>query len=92
MHDPNAPPLLTSPWRARNWLQRALIGVIGLAFAVMAFFFITAVLIVGTVAAAAIALRFWWHVRKLRAAQKAAGPLEGEYTVVHSERLPENLR
>jgi predicted PurR-regulated permease PerM len=88
MSDRNAPPLLTYEIRGRNWLQRAALAVVGAAFIVVGFFFLTAVLIAGALLAAVVAVRFWWVIRRLRKAREAAGPLEGDYTVVDSARLP----
>jgi hypothetical protein len=65
-----------------NWLKRAAFAVLGVAFAAVAFFFITVALVAGAFLALVIALRWWWMMRRLRAAQKSAGPLEGEYTVI----------
>ena len=39
-----------------------------------------------------IALRWWWITRRLRAALKAAAPLEGTYRVVDSDRVAERAR
>jgi hypothetical protein len=91
MNDRTPPPLLTYNLRGRGLLQRVAITLVAAAFVVVAFFFITAALIAGALLAAVIALRFWWVMRKVRAAQRAAGPLDGEYTVVQpsgSDRLP----
>ena len=92
MSDRDAPPLLTYEIRGRNWLQRAVITVVGAAFIVVGFFFLTAVLIAGALLATVVAVRFWWVLRKVRKAREAAGPLEGEYTVVDSARLPHQPR
>lgn len=74
-----------------NWLQRGALSVLGLALAVVAFFFITAVLVVVTLAGLAIAVRWWWVMRRVRRAREAAGPLEGEYVRIDratDESLP----
>ena len=76
--------------RRGNWLQRALLAVVGIAFAVAAFFFLAVVLAVGTVLALGFAARWWWVTRKLRAQAKRSEALEGEYTVV--ERAPVERR
>lgn len=81
MSDRNAPPLLIYQTRGRSWLQRAALTALGLAVIVLAFFFLTIALVAGVLLAAVIAVRFWWIMRKMRAAQKASAPLEGEYSV-----------
>jgi hypothetical protein len=80
--DSNRPPLLQFAARSRSWSQRVLLTLLGAALVMFAFFFITVALIAGSVLAAGIALRWWWIVRRLRAAQKASAPLDGEYTVL----------
>jgi len=81
----NGRPLLTYQNAGRSWVQRALLTLVGAAVLVLAFFFITIALIAGCLLAIGIALRWWWIVRRLRAAQKGAAPLEAEYTVEHDE-------
>ncbi|HEY0336177.1 MAG TPA: hypothetical protein VGC70_02470 [Burkholderiales bacterium] len=84
--DINERPLLMGPRAGRNWAQRALWTLAGASVLVLAFLFITVALIAGSLLAIGIALRWWWIVRRLRAAHKAAAPLEAEYTVVpHDE-------
>ncbi len=78
----NAPPLLTFQTRGLGWLQRTALAMGAIAVVVIAFFFLTVALIAGALLAIVIAVRWWWIVRRLRAAQKAAGPLDGEYVVV----------
>jgi hypothetical protein len=67
--------------RRRTWPQRVLLTLLGAALVMSALFFITVALIAGAVLALGLALRWWWIVRRLRAAQKASAPLEGQYTV-----------
>lgn len=92
MNERNAPPLLTYRTGGRNWLQRAALTALGLAVIVLAFFFLTVALVAGALLAAVIAVRFWWIMRKVRAAQKASAPLEGEYTVTDRAELREPRR
>jgi hypothetical protein len=68
--------------RRRTWPQRVLLTLLGAAFVMSALFFITVALIAGAVLALGLALRWWWIVRRLRAAQNASAPLEGQYTVL----------
>ena len=76
-------PFLTGPEiRSRSWLQQAALAVVGLTLIVVAFFFITVALIAGALLAIAIALRWWWVVRRLRKNAEKTGPLEGEYVVI----------
>jgi hypothetical protein len=49
-------------------------------------------LIPGAVLALGLALRWWWIVRRLRAAQKASAPLEGQYTVLEHADLEKVTR
>jgi hypothetical protein len=70
-----------------NWPQRFMLALLGAALVVCGFFFIAVVLVAGSVLAIAIALRWWWIVRRLRAAQKAAAPLEGEYRVLEHDEV-----
>ena len=71
----------------RTWLARAAFAVLGVAIAVLAFFFLAVAMVVGAVIALVIAVRWWWLVRKVKAARAASGPIEGEYTVVDRDRL-----
>ena len=84
MDDRTTSPRLTQ--RGGNRLKRAAFAVLGLCvaavFATLAFFFITVALVAGALLALVIAVRWWWAMRRIRAAREAAGPLEGEYTVV----------
>ena len=68
--------------RGRSWLQTAVLAVVGVSLAVIAFFFVAVALVAGACLALGIAVRWWWVMRRLRAQAKAAGPLEGEYAVV----------
>jgi hypothetical protein len=81
----NARPLLTYQSAGRSWVQRALLTLVGAAVLVLALFFITIALVAGGLLAIGVALRWWWIVRRLRAAQKAAAPLEAEYTVLEHD-------
>lgn len=83
--DMNGRPLLTYPSAGRGWVQRALLTLVGAAVLVLAFFFITIALIAGSLLAIGVALRWWWIVRRLRAAHRAAAPLEAEYTVLEHD-------
>ena len=71
----------------RTWLGRAAFAVLGLAIVALAFFFLAIAVVVGSVIALVIAVRWWWLVRKLKAKRAASGPLEGEYTVLDRDRL-----
>lgn len=81
MSNSNHFPLLPPPAHGRNWLHRAGLALVTGAVIVLGFFFLTIALIAGALLATFIALRIWWVMRKFRAAQAAAAPLEGEYTV-----------
>jgi hypothetical protein len=70
-----------------TWLTRIALGVIGIAIAAMAFFFVAVALCVGAAAALVLGVRWWWHTRRLRAAARTHGPIEGEYTIVERDRL-----
>lgn len=89
--NPRDPFLLTHSGAGRNWLSRALVTTLGLALglalAVVAFFFLTVALVVGTLLAAVIAVRVWWVLRRARAQREAAAALEGEYSVVRDGDL-----
>ena len=65
-----------------GWLQRTLLAIVALSFAVVAFFFITIALIAAAFIALAVGIRWWWVLRRLRAQARASAPLEGEYTVI----------
>ena len=84
MSNPKPPPLLASPIGARGWLQRVGVMLFAITVIVLGFFFLTIALVVGALLAAVIALRVWWMMRKIRSAQQASEPLEGEYTVTES--------
>lgn len=76
-HSPLIPPLA----QGRNWLHRTGLALVSVAVIVLGFFFLTIALVAVGLLAAFIALRIWWVMRKIRVAQSAAAPLEGEYTV-----------
>jgi predicted lipid-binding transport protein (Tim44 family) len=81
--NPRDPLLLThSGSVGRNWLARILVTTVGIVLAVLAFFFLTVALVVGTLLVAIIAVRVWWALRRVRSAQQASAALEGEYTIV----------
>jgi hypothetical protein len=93
--NPKDPLLLTySGSSGGRWLARVLVTAAGLVVAVAAFFFLTVALVVGALIVAIIAVRVWWVMRRIRAQQQAAGPLEGEYTIVKEgdPRGPVNAR
>lgn len=92
MADRDGPRLLSLESRGASWLQRALFTVLGAAVIVLAFFFLTIALVAGASLAIVIAVRFWWVLRRVRAAQHASAPLEGEYTVVKRPGLDERGR
>lgn len=69
----------------QNWLQRVIWFVLAATIAVLAFFFLTVVLIAGAVLASFIAVRWWWITRKLRPAT-VDQTFEGEYTVIEHSR------
>jgi predicted lipid-binding transport protein (Tim44 family) len=87
MNNPKLPPLLASPAGIRGWLQRAGVALFAITVIVLGFFFLTIALVVGSLLAAVIAVRFWWMMRKIRSAQQANAPLEGEYTVTEQHRV-----
>jgi uncharacterized membrane protein len=90
MHTDQDLRLLTAPRsRGSRWLQRALLAVAAMSFVLLALFFLTVAVIVGTFLAVAIGARLWWVLRKLRAQAKANEALEGEYIVVERQRAPE---
>ena len=76
----------------RTWLARVAFAAVGLAVAVLAFFFLAIALMVGAVLALVLAVRWWWIVRKVRAARAAAGPIEGDYVVVERDDANDRLR
>ena len=82
-------------FRGGNWIQRGFLALAGVAFIVIAFFFVTVALIVGTFVALAIGARLWWAMRKLRAQAKASEALEGEFRVIEkssARHLDRHLR
>jgi uncharacterized membrane protein len=80
-------PLLTSARsRGSRWLQRSMLAIAAVSFALIAVFFLTVAVVVGTFIAVAVVARLWWISRKLRAQAKAHEALEGEYVVVERER------
>lgn len=87
MNNPKLPPLLASPAGIRGWLQRAGVALFAITVIVLGFFFLTIALVAGALLAAVIAIRFWWIMRKIRAAQQATAPLEGEYTIAEPHRV-----
>jgi hypothetical protein len=79
--------------RGTYWLQRAVFGVLGVAVAVLAFFFITIVLVLLTGVALVIGLRWWWITRRLRRSRAdATAPLEGEFVRVERDSDESRLR
>jgi hypothetical protein len=85
------PLFLAGRVRRLTWLQRAALAIFAVSAAIIAFFFITIALVCGALLALVIAVRWWWVMRRVRAARKASGPLEGEYVVVERsdrDRLP----
>jgi Flp pilus assembly protein TadB len=94
MNDSDAPPL-PNP-RGGNRVKRAAYAVLGVAAAViviaLGFFFVTLILIAGALLAIVIAVRWWWIMRRLRKARDAAGPLEGDYTVIDQDGGGRRLR
>ena len=76
----------------RTWLARAAFAAVALAIAVLAFFFLAVAVMVGAVVVLVLAVRWWWVVRKIKAARKAAGPIEGDYTVVERDNANDRLR
>jgi O-antigen/teichoic acid export membrane protein len=68
-------------------LARVAFAILGVAVAALALFFLTFALIIGAVIALVLAARWWWIMRRARAAHKAAGSIDGEYTVVERDRL-----
>ena len=77
----------SAPGRVKTWITRALLATTGVVIVVGAFFFLTIALIAGAILAAALALRFWWVMRKVRRNMQASAPLEGDYTVVPSRQI-----
>jgi membrane protein implicated in regulation of membrane protease activity len=78
--------------RGRSWLQTAILAVLGITLAVVAFFFVAIALVAGACLALVLAVRWWWIVRRLRAANKTAGPLEGDYVVIEEPRSERSRR
>ena len=68
-------------------LTRAAFAVLGVAIAALSLFFLTIAIVVGSAVALVVGARWWWVLRRARAARDAAGPIEGEYTVVDRDRL-----
>ena len=93
--DSRDPRALPHP-KGGNRIKRAVYAVLGLAAAVvvvaLGFFFLTVALIAGALLAGFVALRWWWMVRRIRKAQSAAGPLEGEFTVVERSEASRRVR
>ena len=84
-------PRLAAPRGGRKWLATLLVGSAAVAIGIAAFFFLAVALVVGSVLAAIIALRFWWRLRALKRKAARSGPLEGEYSVVaREETAPPN--
>ena len=75
----------------RTWLARAAFAVLALAVAVLAFFFLAVAVMVGAVVILMVAVRWWWVVRTIKAARKASGPIEGDYTVVERDNVNDRL-
>jgi hypothetical protein len=78
--------------RGKAWLQKTIIVVLGISLAVVAFFFIAIALVAGACLALGVAVRWWWVMRRLSAAHKAAGPLEGQYAVIEESRDDRRVR
>ena len=91
MSERSGPHLLTFESASRTWLTRALLIASGAIVVAIGVFFITIALVIGSVLALAIAVRWWWFTRRLREARGAAAPLEGEYTILERAE-PEKLR
>ena len=89
MNEPRTRRPLSFKIRGRNWILRGAFALIALAVFVLAFFFVTLALAAGTVLALVVAVRWWWLTRRVRAALKAAAPLEGAYRVVDRDRIQE---
>jgi hypothetical protein len=87
--DQHIPLLTSSQSRASRWLQRGVLAIAAVSFVVLALFFLTVAVIVGTLLALGIGARLWWLSRKLRAQAKANEALEGEYVIVERERARE---
>jgi hypothetical protein len=81
------PHLLRFASRAPTWPQRLGLTLLAAVVLTLAFLFVTLAVVVGSVLAIGIALRWWWIARRLRAAHKATAPLEGEYRVLESADL-----
>ena len=87
-HDPH---LLPGQGSRMRWAQRLLIGALGVALAIAAFFFLVFALIAGAIIATIVGLRLWWVMRKLRAQAQNTGALEGEFTVIERAGSAERL-
>ena len=77
----------TYAFAGRSFLERVLLGIVGLAILVLAFFFLTIALVAGALLAGVILARWWWLTRKIRAAQAAQDDaiIVGEYTTVERD-------
>jgi hypothetical protein len=58
--DQHIPLLTSSQSRASRWLQRGVLAIAAVSFVVLALFFLTVAVIVGTLLALAIGARLWW--------------------------------
>ena len=68
-------------------VARIAFAVLGLGVAALAFFALTIAVMIGAVVALVIGARWWWLMRRARKAADAAGPIDGEYSVVEREPL-----
>ena len=92
MNERYGPRLLNFKTQGRNWILRAVFLLIAVGVFVLAFFFVTLALAAGAVLALLTLARWWWLTRRLRAALKAAAPLEGDYRIVDRDRVAERDR
>jgi hypothetical protein len=83
--------LLSGRGSRPNLVQRFALFLLLATLAVIGFFFLTVLLVAGTVAAAVVAVRFWWLMRGVRAQRAANAALEGEYRVVERSGAGEHL-